>query len=112
MVTPTWIWGHAIWTYVVAAVYAVAGAMLLIGKWTRAAAIWIGGIALVVVVFVYVPIAVAERASLEGFNYLADTLMFCGAVLLLAGAMPRESETEIINLPTSHRFHVDSSQAR
>ena len=90
MVTPTWIWGHAIWTYVVAVVYAVAGAMLLIGKKTRAAAISIGSAALFVVLAVYVPIAIAERASLEGFNYLADTLMFCGAVLLLAGAMPRE----------------------
>ena len=27
----------------------------------------------------------------DGFNYVADTLMFCGAVLLLAGAMPREA---------------------
>lgn len=39
---------------------------------------------------VYVPIGVVERASLDnGLNYVADTLMFCGAVLLLAGAMPR-----------------------
>ncbi|MGH9687850.1 MAG: hypothetical protein ACRD5K_12245, partial [Candidatus Acidiferrales bacterium] len=41
---------------------------------------------------VYVPIGVVGFASLDnGFNYMADTLMFCGAVLLLAGAMPRES---------------------
>jgi hypothetical protein len=34
-----------------------------------------------------------DRASLgKGFNYMADTLMFCGAVLLLAGAMPRETK--------------------
>jgi hypothetical protein len=40
---------------------------------------------------VYLPIGVVDRASLgNGFNYVADTLMFCGAVLLLAGAMPRE----------------------
>jgi hypothetical protein len=38
-----------------------------------------------------VPIAVVERASLaNGLNYLGDTLMFCGTILLLAGAMPRE----------------------
>jgi len=44
---------------------------------------------------VYVPIAVVERASLDnGFNYLGDTLMFCGAVLLLAGAMPREVQPQ------------------
>jgi hypothetical protein len=40
-----------------------------------------------------VPIAVVERASLDnGLNYMGDTLMYCGAILLLAGAMPRETE--------------------
>jgi len=38
-----------------------------------------------------VPIAVVERGSLDSFNYMADTLMYCGTVLLLAGAMPREA---------------------
>ena len=76
-----------------AVVYAVAGTMLLIGKKTRAAATWIGLSVLVVELAVYVPIAVVERASLDkGLNYLGDTLMFCGTVLLLAGAMPREVE--------------------
>jgi hypothetical protein len=42
---------------------------------------------------VYLPIAVVDRASLDlGLNYMADTLMFCGAILLLAGAMPREAQ--------------------
>ena len=36
------------------------------------------------------PIAVMERATLKGLNYAGDTLMYCGVVLLLAGAMPRE----------------------
>ena len=90
--TPTYIYGHAIWTYIAAAVYAVAGTMLLIGKKTRAAATWIGLTVLFVELVVYVPIAVVDRASLaNGLNYLGDTLMYCGAVLLLAGAMPREA---------------------
>ena len=90
--TPTWIYGHAIWTYLAAVVYAVAGTLLLVGKKTRAAATWVGLTVLFVELVVYVPIAVVERASLDnGFNYMADTLMFCGAVLLLAGAMPREA---------------------
>jgi uncharacterized membrane protein YphA (DoxX/SURF4 family) len=89
--TPTWIYGHAIWTYMAAAVYFVAGILLLVGKKTRAAATWVGVTVLFVELVVYVPIAVVERASLDkGFNYLGDTLMFCGTVLLLAGAMPRE----------------------
>ena len=62
------------------------------GKKTRAAATWLGVTVLFVELVVYVPIGVVDRASLgSGFNYMADTLMFCGAVFLLAGAMPREA---------------------
>jgi uncharacterized membrane protein YphA (DoxX/SURF4 family) len=86
--TPAWIYGHTIWTYLAAVVYAVAGALLLVGKKTRTAATWLGLTVLFVVLVVYVPIGVVERASLgNGFNYVADTLMFCGTVLLLADAM-------------------------
>jgi uncharacterized membrane protein YphA (DoxX/SURF4 family) len=91
--TPQWIFGHALWTYLAAAVYAVAGILLLAGKKARAAATWIGLTVLFVELVVYVPIAVVERASLDnGFNYLGDTLMYCGAILLLAGAMPGEAD--------------------
>jgi uncharacterized membrane protein YphA (DoxX/SURF4 family) len=90
--TPEYVYGHAIWTYLVAVAYAVAGTLLLVGKKTRAAATWLGLTVLFVELVVYVPIGVVERASLDnGLNYLADTLMFCGAVLLLARAMPREA---------------------
>jgi uncharacterized membrane protein len=90
--TPAWIYGHAVWTYLAAVVYAVAGTLLLVGKKTRAAATWIGLTVLFVELVVYVPIGIVDRASLSnGINYVGDTLMFCGAVLLLAGAMPRET---------------------
>lgn len=100
LVTPAWIYGHVLWTYLAAAVYAVAGALLLVNKKTRAAATWVGMAVLFVELVVYVPIAVAERASFLGFNYMADTLMYCGAVLLLAGAMPREAERASANQPS------------
>ena len=91
-ITPEYIYGHAVWTYLAAVVYAVAGTLLLVGKKTRAAATWLGLTVLSVELVVYVPIGVVERASLgNGLNYVADTLMFCGAVLLLAGAMPRQA---------------------
>jgi uncharacterized membrane protein YphA (DoxX/SURF4 family) len=89
-VTPEWIPGGAVWTYLAAVVYAPAGVLLLIGRKTRAAATWLGLTVLVIELAVYVPFAVTERASLTGINFMADTLMFCGALLLLAGAMPRE----------------------
>ena len=97
MVTPHWLFGHGVWTYLTAAVYAVGGPLLLVGKKTRAVATWLGLTVLFVVLVVYVPIAVVERANLEGLNYMADTLMYCGALLLLAGAMPREGGGGIID---------------
>lgn len=100
LVTPAWVFGHAIWTYLAAVVYAVAGTLLLVGKKTRAAATWLGLTVLFVELVVYVPIGVVERASLDnGLNYLADTLMFCGAVLLLADAMPREGPQSSFPMP-------------
>jgi uncharacterized membrane protein YphA (DoxX/SURF4 family) len=90
--TPTWIPGHALWTYLAAVGYLVAGIPLLVGKRTRAAATWVGLTVLFVELVVYLPIGVVDRASLDnGLNYMGDTLMYCGAVLLLAGAMPREA---------------------
>lgn len=91
LVTPTWIHGHAVWTYLAAAVYAVGGVFLLAGKKTRAAALWLGLTVIFVILVVYVPLGVVYRGTLDnGFNYPADTLMYCGALLLLAGAMRRE----------------------
>ena len=89
--TPEYVYGHAIWTYLAGVVFLLAGAFLVAGKRTRAAATWLGVAVLWVVLVVYVPIAVVQRASLEGLNYFADTLMFCGVILLLAGAMPRDA---------------------
>jgi uncharacterized membrane protein YphA (DoxX/SURF4 family) len=90
--TPDWIPARALWTYLAAVVYAVAGIPLLLGKKPRAAATWVGLTVLFVVLVVYVPIGIVDRASLgDGLNYLGDTLMFCGTVLMLAGAMPREA---------------------
>jgi uncharacterized membrane protein YphA (DoxX/SURF4 family) len=85
--------GHGIWTYLAAVAYAITGTLLLMGMKTRKAATWLGLTVLFVELVVYVPIGVVERTSLnDGLNYVADTLMFCGTVLLLAGAMPRETE--------------------
>jgi len=92
--TPDYIVGHNIWTYLSAIVYAAAGILLLIGKKTRIAAVSVGLVVLVVELVVYVPMAVVDRARIEGFNFMADTLMFCGAVLLLARAMPKDPDAE------------------
>lgn len=92
---PEYVPGHAIWTYAAGVIFLVAGSLLLVGRKRRAAATWLGATVLWLVLVVYVPIAVMQRASFEGLNYLADTLMFCGALLLLAGAMPGEPAAQV-----------------
>jgi uncharacterized membrane protein len=95
--TPSYIWGHAIWGYIAAVGYLISGVLLLVGKKTRAAATLAALSVLFIELVVYLPIGVVQRASLDlGFNYIADTLMFCGAVFLLAGAMPREEATRAV----------------
>jgi uncharacterized membrane protein len=90
--TPAYIYGHVLWAYLAAVIYGVGGVLLLVRKNMRDAATMVGAAVVFVELVVYLPIAVMDRASLgNGFNYMADTLMFCGAVLLLAGAMPREA---------------------
>ena len=110
--TPSYIYGHAIWTYLAAVVYAVGGILLLVGKKTRAAATWVGLSVLIVELAVYVPIAVVERASIDnGLNYMGDTLMFCGTVLLLAGAMPREDHEVRVANPTELAGQVNIGES-
>jgi len=90
LVTPAWIWGHLFWTYLTAVVYAIAGPLLLIGWKARAAGTALGAVVLLGILAVYLPLGIVGRASMElGVNYPMDTLMFCGTVLMMAGAMPR-----------------------
>jgi uncharacterized membrane protein YphA (DoxX/SURF4 family) len=94
--TPPYILGHALWSYLAAVGYAITGAMLMVGKKTRAAAAWAGLTVLFIELVVYLPIGIVDRASLDnGLNYVFDTLLFCGAVILLTSAMPRESSQEL-----------------
>jgi phosphate starvation-inducible membrane PsiE len=62
---------------------------------------------------VYVPIAVVERSTIVGFNFMADTLMYCGAVLLLASAMPRNVRLDarqiVPSISQGHDHHAFTS---
>jgi hypothetical protein len=94
LLTPDYVLGHQVWTYGAAVAYAITGILLVSGKSARMSAMWIGATVLFLELVVYVPIAVVERSSLKGFNFLADTLMFCGAVWLVAGAMPHDARRD------------------
>ena len=93
--TPAWIPGRLVIGYLTGAILLVAGAGILLAKKTRMAATYLGTWILLLVLFVYVPILIAQlsdpstAAQVEGINYFADTLLFAGAILALASATPR-----------------------
>ena len=92
--TPAWIPGRLLIGYLTGAILLVAGASILLAKRTRMAATYLGTWILLLVLFIYVPILIAQvsdsstAVQVEGINYFADTLLFAGAILALASATP------------------------
>jgi uncharacterized membrane protein len=89
--TPAWVPLHALWGYVVGACLLVAGAALISNIKPRTAAGWVGVLMTLLAVFLYLPIlALTHDPSqmTDAINFVADTLMFGGTALLVAGAWP------------------------
>jgi uncharacterized membrane protein len=93
--TPLWIPGRLLIGYLTGAILLVAGASILLAKKTRMAATYLGTWIVLLVLFIYGPILIAQMSDpstevkVEGINYFADTLLFAGAILALASATPR-----------------------
>ena len=92
---PAWIPGRLLIGYLTGAILLVAGASILLARKTRIAATYLGIWIVLLVLFIYGPILIAQMSDpstavkVEGINYIADTLLFAGAILALAGATPR-----------------------
>jgi uncharacterized membrane protein len=92
---PAWIPGRLLIGYLTGTILLVAGASILLAKKTRMAATYLGTWIVLLVVFLYGPILIAQisdastAVQVEGINYFADTLLFAGAILALATATPR-----------------------
>jgi uncharacterized membrane protein len=98
-VTPAWVPLPRFWDYLTGAILFLAGAALLINKNARTAAASIGLVMAILTLLLYVPIlAMASQPSQinEGINYVADTLLFAGAALLVASAL-REDRLFVSN---------------
>lgn len=91
---PTWIPGRIFIDYLTGALLLIAGACILLAKKTRIAATYLGSWILLTVIVIYGPVLIASLANpatavkVEGLNYFADTLLFAGAILAVASAMP------------------------
>ena len=89
--TPEWIPGRIGLSYFVGVILILAGACLLINKKARAAAIALGLTILLTMLWIYLPMLVAAPKDLVALNFFFDTLLFCGAILLLANSLPKET---------------------
>lgn len=71
----------------------LAGVCLLVNKKARMAATVLGLTILVTVLWVYLPMLVAAPNDVVALNFFFDTLLFCGAILLLANAIKEGAVT-------------------
>ncbi len=95
-VTPDWVPFHLLLGYPAGAILLIGGALMLVPKHTRAAAAWVGLLFTLLTFFLYLPImttATKTAELVEGQNYIFDTLLYAGAVLLLAEAMPKNQNS-------------------
>jgi uncharacterized membrane protein len=91
MLTPVWIPGRIFLSYFVGVVLILAGVGLLANRKPRLAATFLGLTILLAVLWIYLPMLLAAPTSVVALNYFFDTLLFCGAILLLANGMEKET---------------------
>jgi len=102
---PAWIPGRLLIGYLTGANLIVAGTGILLARKTRIAATYLGTWIVLVDLFVDGPILIASLSNpstavqVGGINLFFDTLLFAGAILVLASATPRtDSEMPPVNL--------------
>jgi len=90
--TPAWMpWPHVLAT-ITALFLIAAGVSILINRYARPATAWLGLWMVVLTLILYLPIFLMSSGGMqliEGVNYIFDTLLFAGTILLLASALPK-----------------------
>jgi uncharacterized membrane protein len=95
--TPSWVPFPSVWGYFAGAILLVAGIGLALNKQARIAAASIGALMTFCTVFLYLVILILDYGRstpeiTEAINYVADTMLFAGAALALAAALPRDHD--------------------
>jgi hypothetical protein len=66
-----------------------AGVCLLVNKKARTAATSLGLTILLTVLWIYLPMLLAAPTDVVALNFFFDTLLFCGAILVLANSIEK-----------------------
>jgi uncharacterized membrane protein len=95
--TPSWVPFPSVWGYLAGAILLAAGIGLALNKQSRTAAASIGALMTALTLFLYLPILILAHGGSapqinEELNYVADTLLYAGAALALASALPRDPD--------------------
>jgi uncharacterized membrane protein len=97
LMTPSWVPLPSLWAYLAGAIFLASGIGLALNKKSRLAAASIGALMTALTLFLYLVILIrayggSAEAVNEGLNYVADTLLYAGAALALASALPRDPD--------------------
>jgi len=95
LMTPSWVPFPRVWAYLAGAILLAAGIGLVLNKKSRMAAASIGALMTVLTLVLYVLILILAHGGPEineALNYVADTLLYAGAALVLASALPRDPD--------------------
>jgi hypothetical protein len=92
--TPEWIHGRMFPALLVGVMLIAGGVCFLLRGRSRRIGTALGLTILLAILWVYLPMLVAAPVDVLALNYFFDTLLFCGAVLLLANAMDNETAVE------------------
>jgi len=91
--SPSWLFWPHVWATVTAIFLAITAIAVLFNWKARIAAAWLGLWMLLLTVVVYAPMLIPAKDGMqliEAVNYIWDTLLFAGTILLLAWAMPED----------------------
>jgi uncharacterized membrane protein len=95
--TPSWVPLPSVWGYLVGAILLAAGIGLNLNKTSRIAAASFGALMTVLTLFLYLPMLILAHGGStpeinQGLDNVFDTLLFAGAALVLASALPRDPD--------------------
>jgi len=95
LMMPSWVPFPSVWAYLAGAILLAAGIALALNKKSRIAAASIGALITALTLFPYLIILIRAHGGSEineALNYVADTLLYAGAALALASALPRDPD--------------------
>lgn len=90
--TPSFVPVPRVWGYLVGAALLVCGVLMLVNRWGREAAAWLGIVLAATVALIYVPMLWPAHGTdqvVEAIDYIGDTLLYAGTALIVGEALSR-----------------------